>query len=397
MATVSGMTAAEMQKIAEETVVSGEVVGDDLILRLRSELTINAGPVRGLPGAPGGTDEAFATWISMLNSNTRQALADLFDQNKRRVGLKRNAVSVGNNYAGVGWTSHVCTEFGLIDQNFSYAGPASFTGANNYLTQLQAAAASTGFDNDDVALVMISDASYNIRAWNDTGTTVNISTQAAAAFSYAKSTFPNARILCIPVIWPADPDIALSGVSGGYQNVWPYALSETISQIKGVAPLYGVEVVEDTHTWLTGISGVMATNTAVNPNSSGHYIIARWINAHIKGNRTRADSSWVNILHLPTSTVSTDAAVPRFKCRREGWNVLYTGGFRTTNLAFDGPVDLAQFPVGFRPAGYEQLSIRINGGAMHFPGEIRHDGTLRVWDGMLVNRDWLCSGSFTMY
>lgn len=50
MASVTGYTAARMQTIEDETVVSGEVIGDDLFLERRDGVTFNAGNVRGPAG-----------------------------------------------------------------------------------------------------------------------------------------------------------------------------------------------------------------------------------------------------------------------------------------------------------------------------------------------------------
>lgn len=56
MATVTGFTAARMLEIENNTVVSGEVVGDDLILTTHGGTPINAGDVRGPTGSPGVTE-----------------------------------------------------------------------------------------------------------------------------------------------------------------------------------------------------------------------------------------------------------------------------------------------------------------------------------------------------
>jgi hypothetical protein len=53
MASVTGFTAERMKQIEDETVVDGDVVGDDLILTTRAGAPINAGNVRGPQGTPG--------------------------------------------------------------------------------------------------------------------------------------------------------------------------------------------------------------------------------------------------------------------------------------------------------------------------------------------------------
>lgn len=56
MATATGMTAARMLQIEGASVVSGEVVGDDLILKTHNGVTFNAGNVRGDVGPSGSSD-----------------------------------------------------------------------------------------------------------------------------------------------------------------------------------------------------------------------------------------------------------------------------------------------------------------------------------------------------
>lgn len=53
MATITGLTAARMLDIEAASIVSGEVVGDDLILTTHGGIDINAGDVRGPQGDEG--------------------------------------------------------------------------------------------------------------------------------------------------------------------------------------------------------------------------------------------------------------------------------------------------------------------------------------------------------
>jgi len=60
MPTITGYTAARMAIIEAESIIDGDVVGDDLILTRRDGTPINAGNVRGLQGVPGPTGPT--TW-----------------------------------------------------------------------------------------------------------------------------------------------------------------------------------------------------------------------------------------------------------------------------------------------------------------------------------------------
>lgn len=67
MATVTGYTAARMKQIEDETVVNGDVVGDNLILTRRDGQTIDAGTVRGAPGPTGPSGD--------IRTNAEQSVA----------------------------------------------------------------------------------------------------------------------------------------------------------------------------------------------------------------------------------------------------------------------------------------------------------------------------------
>lgn len=55
MATVTGFTAARMLLMEAATIISGAIVGDNLILTKHDATTVNAGNVRGATGATGAT------------------------------------------------------------------------------------------------------------------------------------------------------------------------------------------------------------------------------------------------------------------------------------------------------------------------------------------------------
>lgn len=69
MATVTGLTAARMQEIANACIVDGGILLDDLILTTLDGTQINAGNVRGLPGDPGtnGDDAMVGDVITFAN------------------------------------------------------------------------------------------------------------------------------------------------------------------------------------------------------------------------------------------------------------------------------------------------------------------------------------------
>lgn len=68
VATVTGYTAPRMKEIEDSAIVSGIVVGDDLMLTRFDGEVINAGNVRGIQGPPGSSGD---TAILIVTSTTR--------------------------------------------------------------------------------------------------------------------------------------------------------------------------------------------------------------------------------------------------------------------------------------------------------------------------------------
>lgn len=77
MTTVTGLTKARMLLMEAATIVSGVVVGDNLILTKNDASTVNAGNVRGLTGAPGEVTNASLV-ATLANYATDAEVAALF-------------------------------------------------------------------------------------------------------------------------------------------------------------------------------------------------------------------------------------------------------------------------------------------------------------------------------
>ncbi len=71
MATVTGFTSARMLEIENDTIVDGDVVGNNLILKTRDNTQIDAGNVRGIQGVPGPTGEVSTAQLNTAIENLR--------------------------------------------------------------------------------------------------------------------------------------------------------------------------------------------------------------------------------------------------------------------------------------------------------------------------------------
>jgi hypothetical protein len=395
----TGLTKERMLAMEAATVVGGTVQNGRLILARRNGTTFDAGPVQGGKGDPGtaGSDAGTASFISTIPSATNDALLlrdkRIWTPKTRRVGTLKEAVIVGSSNAVAGtWAEEFCAAWGLTMRNYAIGG-SGFTSSQNFLSQLQTAATSTSFTESDVGVVVICDASNNIRGWNNAGNVVDVSADADATFAYARTTFPNARIICLPVIWPSDPVGDVAGVPGGYQIAWSKGLMETMQTLQTMCLKNNVEFVDQSWTWLSGISGVMASDGSVHPNTAGYSQIAKWLSKHVRGESTRRDMPWMPV---PYTNAQAIGGSPVLQIRREGWNVYLNGSIQTTAPGSGGLTDIATLPEGLRPPYGWELTMRENGTSIPTAVQIYPVGVMRVWSALPAGEQYYISGTYTL-
>lgn len=350
----------------------------------------------GSPGADWSNGNKKITTLAdataLTDAMNLRATQALLTPIKRRIGPLVECVVVGSSNAVANtWPTEFCATWGLTQRNYAIAG-TGFTSATNFLSQLQSAAADAAFANNDVGLVVICDASNNIRSWNNTGSTVDVGADASAAFSYARSTFPRARVVCIPVIWPSDPQTNVTGVPGGWQSSgWMLGLPAVVEQIRTAAAVNNVEVVDHSWTWLSGLSGVMNADGSVHPNAAGYTLVAQWLSKHLRGESTRKDTPWANVPYLNAT------GAPPLRWRRQGWDVYFNGGIQNTVAGSGGLTDVAQFPAGIRTSSGAEFTARPNGSTTAFGLQMYANGTLRIWTALSANSLLYTAGQFTLF
>jgi lysophospholipase L1-like esterase len=318
----------------------------------------------------------------------------LWTPRKRRVGLLTECVIVGSsNAASTAWGAQFCAAWGMTERNHAVGG-SGFQSSQNFLTQLEEAAADTTFDNADVALVVIADASNNIRGWNDTGFTLSLADEINAAFAFARSTFTRARVLCLPVVWPADPVAAVVGVPGGYQRAWSIGLQSIVQEIRDAALLHDVELVDQSWTWLTGLSGVMNSDGSVHPNAAGYALICRWLAKHLRGESTRRDTAWEPVQYSSAAALS---GAPPLRVRFEGWTGFLNGSLKTDPFPANGGfADVALLRPGLRPPNGWEIRARENGSTATTGMQLNANGVLRVWGNIPGGTEYFISDTFTI-
>lgn len=111
MAEVTGYTSTRMKQIEDETVTTGSISGDDLILTTRAGSNINAGNVRGPQGIQGPTGEvttaAMNAAIAAATESGAIGTSDLADDAVTNAKLADNAVGVENIQLGAVQTGEI--------------------------------------------------------------------------------------------------------------------------------------------------------------------------------------------------------------------------------------------------------------------------------------------------
>ena len=147
------------------------------------------------------TDHTHSQYAAVGHTHSQYATTtQVAALDSRFVRVESNAVAVfvgtSNVDARAGsWVAKLCTRRGWINKNFAVGGMGyNFDASNSFLKQLERAAADTSFANADVKYVFVCDAA------NDARSGLGVFNAANTLISTAKTQFPNARIIILPVL-----------------------------------------------------------------------------------------------------------------------------------------------------------------------------------------------------
>lgn len=152
------------------------------------------------------------------------------------------------------------TLYNYAQNNAGFVAAGTGTPSRTFIQQLQAAAADNSFINAAVRIVIVAG------GINDNSYVSQLEGATKSTLQYAKTTFPNARIVCVPVL--AGSEI-LPNVSGGNRALHIPPI------IKGSLAT-GVEVIEGAWTWLIGMNNL--SSDGVHPNTAGALEVAQNMN-----------------------------------------------------------------------------------------------------------------------
>ena len=344
---------------------------------LLSGITID-GSLRALLANPTMTSRQF---LDSLYAPKPLALTDM-------VVVGNSNVLPGANF----WPQMLATSLSVTPRNYAIGGQAINNG--QYLAQLQAARTDSAFQNERVKFVVIADMGNDIRAKLD-----NVDTFGPPLLAAARDWFPNARVIVVPVLWPAN-DRDAATVPGGYQVEWHQVMSVSVAKMRALADSYGAEFVDESWTWMQGLTGTQVAGE-VHFTPSGHSIIARKVRNFIHGDTdTRGIIPWTRVPANDNANYNTgpNNGTNGLLVMRDGPNVTLAGQFVCT-IAPNAGWTIGTIPLGLRPGlrkdfmalwNIEGVMARITVNGSN--GSIQVQKSAIAGEIIVVNTSWRIDG-----
>ena len=176
-------------------------------------------------------------------------------------------------------------------KNYSVTGAGFNVSGKTFTDQINNAYSAPAIDNDNVAIIIIGGGR------NDIGTTSQMKGYASSTFSNARTKFPKARIISVPMLWHnAGADMYLRQKAAG---------------VVEAAAANGVENVDWAWTWNIGNDSNFSSGD-IHPNANGAKVIATYMAAAIRGTYTgRYEAATVNSSngHVRSNVVASGGMV----------------------------------------------------------------------------------------
>jgi lysophospholipase L1-like esterase len=274
-----------------------------------------------------------------------------------------------------GWPQMICDELGLECVNEAIGG-TSYTSPNSFLTQLTTMRDEhTEEQRAAFRYIFVGDASNNARGNEAYGV---VAPAARTLYTFAQQNFPNAELVVLPMVWPADTARYAPAIIGGYDSRWnASAIRMMAAQRDALADYVGVLFAEESQSWLTGRNDLMTADGDVHPNALGNALIARYMLRVLQGEQiTGRSQGWKAATPNPGYALG-DTGRRDLSFYREGWTVHYEGSV-SAQQAFANPSDWAVAPYGLRPTFLVPAYARWGTTVNRAPVEIWPNGTVRV-------------------
>lgn len=214
-------------------------------------------------------DNITADFTKALNST--KAYRDQAEAFAKEYGKKKALiVTFGDSYADQSdqtreWPYQLAELTGSDVKNYAVAGAGFNISDNLFISQIDKATADTTLDPTAVGIVILAGGRNDIME-------PDVAAQRSQAFvEKVKSTFPNARIMIVPMLWDSSP-------AGGWERSKAAGISEGAIAAQA-------EVVQWAWTWNLGNKDNFPTGD-IHPNEAGAKVIAAYLQSAINGTYT---------------------------------------------------------------------------------------------------------------
>lgn len=341
------------------------------------------------------TPASLAAWEALIRPNRFRAVF---------IGNSNVTATHPVNSSWITWPTLLCASRGWTQHNYAM-NSQSFTTSGTIYNQLAQNAVNgmTAAQRAEVGYVFVCDGSSDARAAVSYST---LFTAAKQVYQTVRTGFPNARIVVVPQIWPADSQYYTPGT---WNPAIPAAVIGTsVAQADALSEVDPRGIYMDqSWSWLTARDQYMIQQSDVHPNAAGHALLANYINRGLDGETIVTRTLWTPV---PTASGYTETSTD-FRARtrplsvsRIGWEVTLEGFTQTTaarggpNFDIGGPSGTGT-PRQFRPAysthGDSHKIILGGGTGASVPieiwsnGYLRCTGTLSANEGVMVNARYL--------
>lgn len=303
--------------------------------------------------------------------------------------LRTRAVFIGSSNALSGatlWPTKLCALRGWTQHNFAIGGTGYCTPSQPFLTHAQAAvAAMSTQERAEVGHFFVADASNDARS-NRTHTEMR--TAATTLYQYIATNFPNATIVVLPQVWPADTEKYAPTASFPYDPKW--ATSAIVGANAQREALRGFPrglFADHSWTWLTGDDSLMTANADVHPNAAGHDVITHYLHRVLNGETIEPATGWVPLSMFASTT--TGGRGRDLMVMRRGWDVFLEGSALRTAEFTGTTQDYATLPYGYRP------TFQVNGTAFRWDasGTTGEPSVLELYPNGVVRLGGTATGS----
>jgi hypothetical protein len=248
--------------------------------------------------------------------------------------VNAHAIIIGSSNAqpGYNWTTTLCNKYGWVEHNYAVGGGGYSVPGNQFIAQLTAAINDNSYDHSLVKYIWIIDYSNDCRGG------LSIYSDADALFRSARTNYPNAQIIVLPVIWTyvTDNRTVIDRILG---------VTQRYNEVLNAGWAYDVKVIPNTWLWFWDSGNWADAPNGYHLNTTAQAKIIWFIDKWIKGQPINDVLGWQNL----TPIISTANAVvwPLRNTRKNG-DVTVIGRLQTVTLV-SPDTDLGTVQPGCEP------------------------------------------------